>query len=91
MLTKAQVGCFGLLIVGRVVNVLLPLTLAKLVEILAEPVRSASPWPYLFGYVGLRYLQSSGGLAAVRDVSVHSLFCGRKHLTIAHNSSSGRR
>jgi ABC-type transport system involved in Fe-S cluster assembly fused permease/ATPase subunit len=52
--------------VGRAVNVALPFTLAKLIESLSDP--TGTPWVYLLAYVGLRYLQSSGGLAAVRDL-----------------------
>ncbi|KAH9168239.1 hypothetical protein EDB89DRAFT_1992643 [Lactarius sanguifluus] len=44
--------CVFLLIVGRFVNV---------------ACVNRSPWPYLFGYVFLRFLQSSGGLPALRD------------------------
>ena len=56
-----------ILIIGRIVNLAVPLVLAKLVSIF-EKNDSRSPWPYLFGYVGLKFLQGSGGLAAVRDV-----------------------
>lgn len=58
-----------ILLIGRVVNLALPLTLGELVKIL-EGRSDRSPWPFLFGYVGLRFLQGSGGLAAIRDVSV---------------------
>ncbi|TFK25500.1 mitochondrial half-size ABC transporter [Coprinopsis marcescibilis] len=58
--------CILILVLGRVINVALPLTLGKLVHALEEGSGS-SPWPYLFGYVGLRYLQGSGGLSAIRD------------------------
>lgn len=54
--------------VGRVVNVFLPLTLGKLVGVL-EKDDGTSFWPPLLTYVGLRFLQSSGGIAALRDVS----------------------
>lgn len=60
--------CVGLVAVGRVINFLVPLAFAQIVRIFEEGTK-VSPWPYLFGYVGLRFLQSSGGLAAVRDVS----------------------
>ena len=52
---------------GRVVNLAMPLTLGRLISILEGRV-DQSPWPYLFGYVGLRFLQGSGGLSAIRDV-----------------------
>lgn len=60
--------CILLLVVGRLVNLALPFTLGELISIL-EGDDGRSPWPYLFTYVGLRYLQGSGGLAAIRDVS----------------------
>ncbi|KAH9025671.1 hypothetical protein EDB84DRAFT_1504117 [Lactarius hengduanensis] len=58
--------CVFLLIVGRFVNVAVPYLLAKLVSVF-EQGANHSPWPYLFGYVFLRFLQSSGGLPALRD------------------------
>ena len=53
-------------------NLALPLTLGKLISIL-EGRSPESPWPYLFGYVALRFLQGSGGLAAIRDVRSFAL------------------
>lgn len=64
--------CIFLLAVGRVVNVFLPLTLGKLVSVF-EKDDGTSFWPYLLTYIGLRFLQSNGGIAAVRDVSQQSL------------------
>lgn len=61
-----QLACLGLLVLGRVVNFLLPVTLGKLIETLTD--KSGSPWTYLLVFVALRYLQSSGGIGAVRDV-----------------------
>ncbi|EGN99562.1 hypothetical protein SERLA73DRAFT_88045 [Serpula lacrymans var. lacrymans S7.3] len=58
--------CIILLILGRAVNVLLPLSLGELVRTF-EDKSGRSPWFYLFGYVGLRFLQSGGGIAALRD------------------------
>ncbi|THH20779.1 hypothetical protein EW146_g623 [Bondarzewia mesenterica] len=58
--------CILILVVGRFVNFAVPLVLAELISIF-EKGDKRSPWPYLFGYVGLRFLQSSGGLAALRD------------------------
>lgn len=58
--------CILLLAVGRVVNVFLPLTLGKLVQVL-EKEDGTSFWPYLLTYVCLRFLHSSGGIAALRD------------------------
>jgi hypothetical protein len=57
-----------ILILGRFVNMAVPYFLAKLIFIFEEGVTSP-PWLYLFGYVGLRFLQSSGGLSALLDVS----------------------
>lgn len=57
-----------ILVVERIVNVGVPLVLGELVNIF-EGRSSYSPWLCLLGYVGLRFLQGSGGLAAVRDVS----------------------
>lgn len=58
--------CMFILIVERAVNVAVPLALGELVSIF-EGRSSYSPWIILLGYVGLRCLQGSGGLAAVRD------------------------
>ncbi|CAA7259242.1 unnamed protein product [Cyclocybe aegerita] len=58
--------CIIILLIGRVVNIAMPITLGALVKIL-EGGSEDSPWPFLFGYVGLRFLQGSGGLSAVRD------------------------
>jgi hypothetical protein len=57
-----------ILILGRFVNVAVPFIIAKLIFVFEEGVTSP-PWLYLFGYVGLRFLQGSGGLAALVDVS----------------------
>ncbi|KAG1739682.1 hypothetical protein EDB19DRAFT_1978093 [Suillus lakei] len=65
--------CFLLLVLGRIVNALLPLTLGALITtfetpgIIPFPAFGASPWPYLITYVVLRFLASSGGLAAICD------------------------
>ncbi|EPQ57486.1 hypothetical protein GLOTRDRAFT_120643 [Gloeophyllum trabeum ATCC 11539] len=58
--------CLLLIIVGRFVNAALPLILGSLLHVFESG--KGSPWPYLFAYVGLRFLQGSGGLAALRDV-----------------------
>ncbi|KAI0249585.1 hypothetical protein BJV78DRAFT_1129371 [Lactifluus subvellereus] len=58
--------CVFLLILGRFVNLAVPFLLAQLISVFEKGVKR-SPWPYLFGYVGLRFLQSSGGLSALRD------------------------
>lgn len=47
----------------------MPLALGELIRVLDQG-SDRSPWPLLFGYVGLRFLQGSGGLAAIRDVSL---------------------
>ncbi|KAF9007997.1 hypothetical protein BDQ17DRAFT_1455635 [Cyathus striatus] len=58
--------CIVVLLLGRVVNLAMPFTLGELVSIL-EGSSNRSPWIFLFGYVGLRFLQGSGGLSAIRD------------------------
>ncbi len=57
-----------LLILGRFVNVAVPYLLTNLIFVLQGGVTSP-PWLYLIGYGGLRFLQGSGGLAALIDVS----------------------
>lgn len=59
--------------VGRVVNFFTPVTLAYVVAIFEEG-NNRSPWPYLLAYIGLRFLQGNGGLAALRDVGYTQLF-----------------
>lgn len=65
--------CFLILVLGRVVNAFLPLTLGALITtfdtpgVAPFPAFGVSPWPYLITYVLLRFLASSGGLAAIRD------------------------
>lgn len=59
--------CILLIVFGRVINFLVPLMFSRLVKVFEEG-SSTSPWPYLFAYVGLRFLQSSGGIGALRDV-----------------------
>ncbi|KAG6920115.1 hypothetical protein DXG01_010183 [Tephrocybe rancida] len=56
--------CVFILLLGRLVNFAMPLALGELVRVLQA---RGSPWPLLFAYVALRFLQGSGGLAAVRD------------------------
>ncbi|KAL1735633.1 hypothetical protein EV714DRAFT_243749 [Schizophyllum commune] len=58
--------CIIVLLIGRVVNFGIPFALGELVNIF-EGTSTRSPWPILFGYVGLRFLAGSGGLAALRD------------------------
>jgi ATP-binding cassette subfamily B (MDR/TAP) protein 6 len=61
------------------VNFATPLALGELLIALEEKYGGGEPspeprsfWPYLWAYVGLRYLQSSGGLSALRDVSTRA-------------------
>jgi hypothetical protein len=61
-----------ILILGRFVNIAVPFLLANLIFIFEEGVTSP-PWLYLSGYVGLRFLQSGGGLSALVEVS-HTSF-----------------
>jgi len=68
-----QFLCVLLLIVGRIINFLLPWTLGELVRVF-ETSSDRSPWLLLFGYVALRFLQSGGGLGALRDVSYSVCF-----------------
>lgn len=58
----------SILVLARFVNLAVPFLLADLVFVFKEGVTSP-PWLYLFGYVALRFLQSSGGLPALLDVS----------------------
>ncbi|KAF7315316.1 ABC transporter protein [Mycena indigotica] len=58
--------CIILILVGRVVNASVPFTLGEIVRIF-EGTSQRSVWPVLLLYVLLRFLQGSGGLAALRD------------------------
>ncbi|RPD63723.1 hypothetical protein L227DRAFT_542647 [Lentinus tigrinus ALCF2SS1-6] len=58
--------CLLIMLVGRVVNFLVPLVFAQIVRIFEEGSK-VSPWPYLGVYVALRFLQATGGLPALRD------------------------
>ncbi|PFH52007.1 hypothetical protein AMATHDRAFT_57687 [Amanita thiersii Skay4041] len=58
--------CIIILLLGRAINLAMPLAVGELIRVF-EGKKDSSPWPYLFGYVGLRYLQGSGGLSAIRD------------------------
>ncbi|KAG9037208.1 hypothetical protein FRB95_006461 [Tulasnella sp. JGI-2019a] len=60
--------CFVILIVGRVINVLMPLTLRSLVQELEEGRSGRFPLELILMYCGLRLLQGSGGLGAARDI-----------------------
>ncbi|KXN93407.1 ATP-binding cassette sub-family B member 6, mitochondrial [Leucoagaricus sp. SymC.cos] len=66
MLNGFQSVCVLILLVERVVNVAVPYIIGVLVNIF-EGRSTYSPWLVLFAYVGLRFLQGSGGLAAIRD------------------------
>lgn len=66
--------CVLFVVIGRFVTFLVPLAFAEIVRIF-EQGSDTSIWPYLFGYVGLRFLQSSGGLAAIRDVRHFLMHC----------------
>ncbi|KAJ7675100.1 ABC transporter type 1, transmembrane domain-containing protein [Mycena rosella] len=58
--------CVILILIGRAVNASMPFALGELVRIF-EGESDRSIWPVLFLYVALRFLQGSGGLAALRD------------------------
>lgn len=60
--------CFACLLVGRGVNLLVPMTLGKAVEDLTV---GALPWAHLGMYVVLRFLQGSGGIVS----GTYSLGC----------------
>lgn len=78
-----------ILLIGRVINVAMPYTLSELIKAL-EGKSEASLWPYLFGYVGLRFLQGTGGLSAVRDVSTSAVHHFCSPLTNYFPSAYGR-
>lgn len=88
----SQFLCIIVLLVGRVVTVALPLTLGALLDVFdtqywsnPPPPHPKSFWPYLLAYVGLRFLQGSGGLAALRDVSVQSVHYVKAILNLTHD------
>ncbi|PCH43974.1 hypothetical protein WOLCODRAFT_26357 [Wolfiporia cocos MD-104 SS10] len=60
--------CILVVAVGRLVNILVPFIFAELVHMFEDGSQSAALWTYLFVYVGLRFLQASGGLNALREV-----------------------
>ncbi|OAX32373.1 P-loop containing nucleoside triphosphate hydrolase protein [Rhizopogon vinicolor AM-OR11-026] len=65
--------CLLILILGRIVNALAPLTLGALITtfdnagVVTFPSFGSNHLPYLITYVFLHFLSSSGGLAALRD------------------------
>jgi hypothetical protein len=71
---RPQFLCVLVIIVGRFVNAGVPLLFADLVFVFEQGITSP-PWLFLFGYVGLRFLQSSGGLPALRDVGHTRRLC----------------
>ena len=89
---SSQLLCVLVLILGRFVNVAVPFIFAYLVSVFEEGVTSP-PWLYLFGYVGLRFLQGSGGLAALSDVSRACSFSPFPcvHLSLIYTGSLGPR
>jgi len=61
--------CMFILLIGRVVNFLSPLTLKLLVSKFdTDSTSTGDTWTLLFAYVFLKFLQGSGGLNAIRDV-----------------------
>jgi hypothetical protein len=58
--------CFILLMLGRVVNLMLPLTLGKLLEVFET--RQGNPWIYLSVYLALTFLNSGGSLTSLRTM-----------------------
>ena len=78
-----------MLLIGRAVNVAVPLTLGGLVDLFEKQYgtgpqvpQTRSFWPYLFAYVGLRFLQGGGGLNALRDVSADTFSPEHGFLTV---------
>ena len=68
VLLSIQALCMCILLVGRFVNAAVPFAFGEIVRIFEEK-SNRSPWPYLFAYVGLRFLQSGGGLSVLKDVN----------------------
>ncbi|KAI0036897.1 hypothetical protein K488DRAFT_40032 [Vararia minispora EC-137] len=64
-LQLVAVLCIIILLLGRFIAWAVPTVFAALIAVFESG--DGSPWPYLFGYVALRFFASSGGLAAVRD------------------------
>ncbi|KAF8606276.1 hypothetical protein BDV93DRAFT_489721 [Ceratobasidium sp. AG-I] len=60
--------CLLIVAVGRAVNAYLPFKLSQVIDVLGKDNASTNVWNPLFWYVGLKFLQGSGGLAAFRDV-----------------------
>ena len=58
-----------IVVIGRFVNMAVPWALAQVIRVFEEGSQS-SAWPYLFAYVGLRFLQATGGLPALREVRI---------------------
>ncbi|KAG8907443.1 hypothetical protein FRB99_004238 [Tulasnella sp. 403] len=58
--------CMVLLLIARFINLLMPLTLRELVDDFDKGIKL--PMGLLLFYVGLRFLQGSGGLSALRDI-----------------------
>ncbi|KZT04683.1 uncharacterized protein LAESUDRAFT_744261 [Laetiporus sulphureus 93-53] len=59
--------CVVIVVIGRFVNILVPFVFAELVHMFEEGAYTHMLWMYLFTYVGLRFLQASGGLGALRE------------------------
>lgn len=61
--------CLLVVVAGRAVNAFVPFKLSEVIDALGKDNARTEVWSPLFWYVGLKFLQGSGGLAAVRDVS----------------------
>ncbi|KAG9000931.1 hypothetical protein FRB93_012536 [Tulasnella sp. JGI-2019a] len=57
-----------LLLLGRVINVLSPLTLKALVDVLERDTGGGLPLRLILAFVGVRLIQGSGGLANIRNL-----------------------
>jgi hypothetical protein len=66
--------CWLIVAVGRAINVAVPFKLGQVVDVLAKDGASSQVWSPLLWYAGLRFLQGSGGLAALRDVSFLNIY-----------------
>lgn len=62
LLQTVAAVCFLLLATGRIVNLFVPILLGSTVEALS--MGDNTVWLLLAGYVGLRFLQGSGGIIA---------------------------
>lgn len=60
--------CLLIVAAGRVINAAIPFKLSEVIDALSKKGARHNVWTPLFWYVGLKFLQGSGGLGALRDV-----------------------